>query len=369
MHLPEEPDNKISPQLVRAILAVTLFVFVILAVVIGLNGQKTPKKDTTTQKTETITASSGEASKPSTGYETKVESPSDLDFWDKYPEKEEKVPENTIAPETEEEKPKEPVVDPDDPSTDGKHTLVQLRDGTEEWVLISPYLPRNDYDSTNLVSQSDVMKYYIDGNLTSFWGIDISKYNDYIDFTKVKKAGVDFVMIRVGVRGYGTGQITMDDYFADNLLRAKNADLQVGVYFTSQAITAEEALQEANLVLEAIGDTRIDYPIAIDMGFVDNDTARIEALTRSERTDVMKVFLDTIKEAGYTGMIYGDKEWLIKEIDMSKLTDYDVWLDQPGDLPDYPYRFSMWKYKTNGPVDGVVGFVDYNISFIDYSEK
>ncbi len=354
-------------------MAVTLFVFVILAVVVGLNGKKTGRKTPaataeTTTKTESMTASAEQASKADSSYESTVESPADLDFWDLYPEEEEKVPENTIAPDTEEEKP-EPLPDPDDPSTDGKHTNVENRDGTEEWVLISPYLPRNDYDFTNLVSQSDVMKYYIDGTLSSFWGIDVSKYNDYIDFAKVKKAGVDFVMIRAGVRGYGTGQITMDDYFADNLLRAKNADLMVGVYFTSQAITADEAVQEANLVLEAIGDTRIDYPIAIDMGFVDNDTARIEPLTRSERTDVVKAFLDTIKAAGHTGMIYADKEWLIKEIDMSKLTDYDVWLDQPGDLPDYPYRFSMWKYKTNGPVDGVVGFVDYNISFIDYSEK
>ena len=92
-----------------------------------------------------------------------------------------------------------------DPSTDGKHTLVTNRDGKEEWVLISPYLPKHEYDFTKLVCQSDLMKYYQDGKLTSYVGVDISKYQDYVDFLKLKKAGVDFVMLRVGARGYGSG--------------------------------------------------------------------------------------------------------------------------------------------------------------------
>lgn len=75
-----------------------------------------------------------------------------------------------------------------DPSTDGKHTLVTNRDGKEEWVLISPYLPKHEYDFTKLVCQSDFMKYYQDGKLTSYVGVDISKYQDYVDFLKLKKS-------------------------------------------------------------------------------------------------------------------------------------------------------------------------------------
>jgi GH25 family lysozyme M1 (1,4-beta-N-acetylmuramidase) len=105
------------------------------------------------------------------------------------------------------------------------------------------------------------------------------------------------------------------------------------------------------------------------MESVENDTARTDALSRSEKTDIAKAFLDTISAAGYKTIIYGNKEWLIKQIDMSKLTAYDVWLSQQTDIPDYPYQFTMWQYSQQGSVDGIAGYADMNISFIDYSEK
>ena len=190
-----------------------------------------------------------------------------------------------------------------------------------------------------------------------------------MDFVKLRKAGVDFVMIRVGVRGYGTGQLMMDEYFEDNMKRATDAGLKIGLYVSSQAITEEEVSEEAALVLDNIGDYEISYPIVFDMELVNNDTARIENLTRDERTNLTKKFLDTVSTAGYQPMLYGNKEWLIKKIDLSRLTAYDVWLDQPGDLPDYPYEFTMWQYSDTAVVDGIAGYADLSISFIDYSEK
>ena len=186
---------------------------------------------------------------------------------------------------------------------------------------------------------------------------------------KLKKAGIDFVMLRVGARGYGSGQIVLDEYFADNLKRATDAGLQIGVYFTSQAITEAEAVEEANVVLNNIKDYKITYPVAFDMGFVDNDTARIEGVSRADKTKITKAFLDTIAAAGYKTLLYGNKEWLIKEVDLSKLSAYDVWLSQVGDVPDYPYRFTMWQYADDISVDGIAGYSNMNISFIDYSEK
>ena len=141
--------------------------------------------------------------------------PDDFDFWDMYPEETE-TPQPT-------EEPEETTAPEDDPSTDGKHTLVQYADGKEEWVLISPYLPKHDYDFTKLVCQSDLMKYYENGKQVSYTGVDISKFQDYVDFVKVKKAGIDFVMIRLGARGYGTGQLILDEYFQDNIKRATDA--------------------------------------------------------------------------------------------------------------------------------------------------
>lgn len=363
MRLRDDFDDHsgMTPTVVMTIVAVTVFVAVILVVVLIMNnGQRRPGPSAGQESTSPIILSS--EPEGAAGSSGSVLSPDDLDFWDKYPPEEE-----SSEPTAEESVPQEKVEN--DPSTDGKHTLVQYSDGREEWVLISPYLPKHEYDFTKLVCQSELMKYYENGKQTSYVGVDVSKFQDYIDFGKVKKAGIDFVMIRAGARGYGTGQLIVDEYFGDNLKRATDAGLQVGVYFYSQAITKEEAVEEANLVLENLGDYTISYPIAFDMELVTNDTARTDSLSKSERTGITKAFLDTIEDAGYKSIIYGNKEWLIRAIDMSKLTAYDVWLSQPADIPDYPYKFTMWQYSTRGNIDGIAGPVNLNVSFIDYSEK
>lgn len=295
----------------------------------------------------------------------------DLDFWDMYPEgdgmemaeKEDKNKDKDKNKEIEEEESIE------DPALDGKHTKITYADGSEEWVLISPYLTKNTYDFTNLVSQSNIMKYYENGKKISFLGVDVSKYQDNVDFETLKSAGVDYVMIRVGARGYSTGQITQDDNFIDNIERAKAAGLDVGVYFYSQAISEEEAVEEANFVLGSIAGYEIDYPVAFLMEKISNDKARIDGLSKNDKTMVARAFLNTIKDAGYMPMVYGTKEWLIKEVELSKLTEYDIWLSQNGDLPDYPYRFSMWQYTSTAEISGIEGYANLNINFIDYSAK
>ena len=123
------------------------------------------------------------------------------------------------------------------------------------------------------------------------------------------------------------------------------------------------------MVLENIKDYEITYPVAFDMEYIENDDSRIDSLSKSEKTEITKTFLDTIQNAGYKAMLYGDKEWLLKDIDLSKLTAYDVWFSQESDIPDYPYRFTMWQYTKKASIDGIAGYADLNISFIDYSEK
>lgn len=361
MRLPEEYDDepKMNSTVVYTIFGATFAVVAILVLVLVMNHQKTPNG----HKEQPI--SSGEVS-TQTGADDSFAlgdstlSPDDLDFWDMYPQEsqsQEKIEES----ETEE------VVS--DPATDGKHTKITNKDGEEEWVVISPYLAKHEYDFTKMVSQSDLMKYYVDGKKVSYVGVDISKYQAYIDFVKVKKAGIDYVMIRVGARGYSTGQIMIDDYFLDNIKRASDAGLQIGVYFYSQATSKAEAEEEANVVLEYIKDYDITYPIAFVMEDVDNDKARIDDLSKDDKTKIAKAFLNKVEKAGYIPLLYGDKEWLIKQLDLSKLTDFDVWLSQPGDLPDYPYKFTMWQYSTTASIDGISGQSNLNISFIDYSVK
>lgn len=352
-----------TPTVIMTIVAVTAFVGAILIMVLMMNNDTKNGSLRDQLASEEVQGSSPVVLAPDVDELLTGSTllPEDLDFWDKYPPKEPEEPSEETPP------PQEAVEN--DPATDGKHTLVQYSNGKEEWVLISPYLPKHEYDFTRLVCQSDLMKYYVDGRQTSYVGVDISKVQDYVDFVKVKKSGINFVMLRAGARGYGTGQLIVDDYFNDNLKRATDAGLEVGVYFFSQAITKEEAVEEANMVLENLGEYQISYPIAFDMEFIENDQARIDSLSKADKTAIAKAFLDTIAAAGYKTMLYGNKEWLIKEIDMSKLTAYDVWLSQLTDVPDYPYQFTMWQYSTQGSVDGIAGAVNMNISFIDYSEK
>lgn len=258
-----------------------------------------------------------------------------------------------------------------DPAADGQHIAVTNRDGREEWVLISPYLTKNTYDFTRMEEKAGLKRYMENGKKISYVGVDLSKENGEVNFASMKAAGVDYVMIRLGGRGYSSGQITLDENFKKYMDGAAEAELAAGVYFYSQAISQEEAVQEVNFILQNLEPYKphIKYPVALDMEFVSNDTARIDGLSREEKTDISIAFLEAVKTAGYVPMLYGDKEWLIKEVDLTRLQDYDVWLAQEEDVPDYPYQYAMWQYATDGVVNGVTGDANLNICFVGYSQR
>ena len=369
MNLPDDNDRRdITPQLTAAMVMSACFVLFIIVIVLVAN-RKPSHHNNQTAQFPAVSENDSPVVRPEEPPSSDVK-PGDLDFWDMYPTDAPDDPEDGSGDDE-----TEPMVGPSEDNgeppeaTDGKHTLVVNRDGSEEWVLITPYLPKNDYDYTNLVSQSGHMAYYVDSRVTSYLGVTIDKYDDYVDFGLLRDDGIDYVMVRVGARGYGTGTITLDDYYADNISRANQAGLEVGLYFTSQAITAEEAMEEAVALISVAQENKITYPLAIDIGFILNDTSRIEELSKTEKTAIIRTFADTIKAAGFNCLIHADKEFLIKEIDLSKFSDVDIWLDNNGDLPDYPYAFTMWEYTSSGSVNGISGPADISISFIDYTQK
>ena len=352
MRLPDEGNEseRISP-----ILIALVFIAAIVVLVLWMNRDQFKKRDgiNVFQGGETSVVEQDDFDQS-----TSTLTPEDFDFWEKYPES---TPEPVV------ETTPEPVNE--DSATDGKHTKIVNDKGEEEWIEIDPDLQKHSYDFTKLVKQADLLKYYEDGKEISFVGVVLSKYQEYVDFAKLKKAGIDFCMLRVGARGYGTGQLVLDSYFQENIKRATDAGLDIGVYFFSQAITVEEAEEEAQMVLEHIQDYDVNYPVVFDMEYVQNDTARVEQLSKEEKTKIAQAFLEEVELEGYTPMIYGKKEWLLTKIDLGRLVGYDVWLADYSDIPDYPYQFSMWQYTNQGKVDGVSGKVDLNISFIDYTEK
>lgn len=254
-----------------------------------------------------------------------------------------------------------------DPSTDGNHIKVRYANGENEWIEINPKLTKNDYDFTKLMYEKPIMNYYVDGKRASYFGMDISKDQGVVDFIKFKKAGGEFVMLKLGGRGYSSGQIVLDEKFAEYAKNALDADLHVGVYFFSQAASKEEAEEEAKLVIDNLKGYKIKYPVVFRMETIGGDMTRVDDLTVDERTEIASTFLNKIKAAGYIPMLYGDKEWLLTKYNLEKLQDYEIWYVEAEDIPDYPYKMGMWQYTTQGAIDGVAGNIKLDISFKDYS--
>lgn len=201
-------------------------------------------------------------------------------------------------------------------------------------------------------------------NKTSFAGIDVSKFQGTIDWKRVKAAGIDFVIIRVGYRGYTYGTITEDPYFETNIKGALAAGIDVGVYFFSQAITEQEAKQEAQWTLEKIAPYKITYPVVIDTEYVSG--GRANSMGALQRTKVMEAFCSEVEKGGYTPMIYASKSWLENNLIMSYLNQYDVWLARYATAPEYTGDFTIWQYTSKGTVDGINGYVDRNIGYKRY---
>ena len=355
----EFEDHSGGLPIIYMALGVSAFILAVLAIVIHNNKKPEhaaviPVEETTSEE-QTVSTSGLTAD--------------DLDIWDMYPEEETGTAVADDKKENSDQEKEEETTTEEDDKDDGKHIYIEYHDGSSEWVNINPYLPKHDYDFTGLVSTDGRLKYYSGGKQISSLGVDISRYQSGVDFQKVRQDGIDYVMLRVGARGYKTGELKLDENFADNLKKATEAGLQVGLYLYSQAVTVEEAAAEAQFILDQIGEYKITYPIAIDMEFVDNDSARVESLTRDERTAVTSAFVNKIREARYTPMIYGDTEWLVKRIDLAKFSDCCIWLSEEKDIPKYPYQFDMWEYTQKGEVDGIDGYVNLNISFIDYSAR
>lgn len=209
------------------------------------------------------------------------------------------------------------------------------------------------------------------GVLNSYVGIDVSVWNTSVDWNKVKAAGVDFVMIRVGYRGYGSaGNMVEDRMFKTHMEGAIQAGLDVGVYFYTQAITEQEAVAEANFVLERIKNYKLTYPIAFDIekAEVENpgDVPRTEKLTNKQRTDITLAFCNTIKAANYFPIIYSNKSFLEDKLETNRLSDYHIWLAHWVQNTDYDKPYSIWQYSETGTVEGIQGNVDLDIGFFDY---
>lgn len=236
----------------------------------------------------------------------------------------------------------------------------------EEYVFapVDDSLKMHDILQENLVKNDrGEMEYVKDGVVASYKGMDVSKYQGSIDWEQAKADGIEYAFIRLGIRGYSTGKLALDEYFEDNMSGAAAAGIETGVYFFTQAVNVAEAAEEAQFVLESIAGYDVRCPIVFDVELLPNADARANGLSMEERTDAAVAFCETIKEAGYVPMIYGNIKCFTKLLDMSKIEDYEKWYAFYDDYMYFPYELSCWQYTENGKVAGVKGNVDLNISY------
>ena len=250
-----------------------------------------------------------------------------------------------------------------------KYYAIEDDKGKKTYYEIKKDVPKNDYDFENNLINENGMLTYKESKRESVKGVDLSKYNGTVDFTKLKDAGVGFAMLRLGSRGYGSGKISLDEKFVEYAQNAQVAGIPIGAYIYSQAVNEVEAVEEANYIVGAISGFNVKYPVAIDIERVSGDEARTDKLTNSERTAIVKKFCETVKGYGYKPVIYASAEMLVGGLDIEELQDYDVWLADEKIPTEYPYRFGMWQYNTKGHIDGITGDIDLDISFIDYERK
>lgn len=205
---------------------------------------------------------------------------------------------------------------------------------------------------------------YSDGTVTAKKGVDVSKFQGDIDWEKVKNDGVEYAYIRLGYRGYESGKIVVDDKYEDNIAACNEVGLDCGVYFFTEAKTEAEGIEEAEFVLENLGDYEVQLPIVIDIEESANvNKSRTKNLSKEDRTKAIIAFCEKLKQEGYEPMLYGNLKSMMLMTDIYQLEDYDKWFAYYHYPLRFPYKIKIWQYTSAGKVDGIKGSADLNLMF------
>ena len=230
-----------------------------------------------------------------------------------------------------------------------------LLNGCSEYV--SPY----NFD--NLKNEQGRFSYYEEGNLVSQTAVDVSDLQGKIDWERVSEDGIDFAMIRLGRRGYTEGNIYLDNYYYENVSGVQSEGMPFGVYFFSQAITEDEAIEEANFVIKHLSGSGISYPVVFDHEPVESADGRANNLSKNELTHITKAFCQKIEDAGYTPMIYGNA-FDMERLNLNDLKGIDIWYaEYESSQPTGQFDFAMWQYSSTANVSGINTQADLSILF------
>ena len=232
---------------------------------------------------------------------------------------------------------------------------------TEHNLVLHVVKPSNSSSSTTTPRKtlefSDVLDRYKNDRATI--GIDVSKWQQNVDFEKVRAAGAEFVIIRIGVQKATNTELELDEYYLQNIKNAKAAGLKVGVYLYSMATKKEESIKQAQWVLEKLNGEELDLPIVFD--WESWTWWNLMNLSFYDINDIADSFLDTINDSGYKTMLYGSKYYLENIWENNK--DYPVWLAHYTSETNYNGDYVMWQLSDVGKISGIKDTVDINILY------
>ena len=213
-------------------------------------------------------------------------------------------------------------------------------------------------------SEEDGFLRYDDGTVKSRLGIDVSAYQGLIDWERVRADGIEFAVLRIGFRGYSEGKIQKDAYFEQNYENARAAGLDVGVYFFSQAISVDEAVEEADFVLSELNGRELQLPVFFDWESIE-DEARSDIMNPIGLTGCAFSFCAAVEKGNYDAGVYFNQAVGYQSLNLQSLEDYTFWLAEYNETPSFLYRFELWQYSAEGRVDGINGNVDLDLRFSD----
>ncbi len=241
------------------------------------------------------------------------------------------------------------------------------RESSEGYITLGSYtlqvlegVPVSSYDPNAFVRKGDRMT-YTGGGVTASLGVDVSYHQGVIDWKAVAGDGIDFAMIRAGGRYYGSGKVFEDTQFDNNMRGAAAAGLEIGVYFFSQAITVEEAREEARFLLGLLKEHDFDGPVVFDWENIDYDDARTDGVSTTMVTAMANAFCQEVEAAGYQPMIYFNRYIACLIYELDGLGEYPFWIAEYGPTPQFYYDYQMWQYTASGKVAGINGPADMNI--------
>lgn len=184
--------------------------------------------------------------------------------------------------------------------------------------------------------------------------VDVSEFQQNIDFNKMKNDGIKAVIIRAG---YGREVSQKDSMFESHYRNAKSAGLKVGAYWYSYADSVDDAEKEARACLACIGGKALDMPVYYDME--DNFQTH---LSKPTLTAIAEHFCNTVKANGYKVGVYANLNWFNNYLDYDKLkAKYSIWLAQYNDKAEIDC--DIWQNSSSGRVNGYNGRLDTNIVY------